>query len=506
MTARTLVGLVVHLILCLWSTRAAPAAAPEQAQVHVDWGKVIGKSKTTATLQVVTSPLLRRSSPLHDAAFRALKELECENVRFASWYPFPRLSVAALEPPRNGRTSWDFSEIDPIVTDFFEATGGRRPVLSLSTTPQWMFVTPEPVPYPTDPGQISYGYLQGTELRDPTMREVVDYYQRVARWYTQGGFSDEYGHWHASPHHFELDYWEVLNEVDIEHRLSAELYTSLYDAIVAALRPVLPKTQFVGISHSFPGASPGFFEYFLNPRNHRPDVPLHAISYHFYAVPAADETPEVWPFTLFEQADRFLTTVRFIDAIRQRLSPATATHINEIGTAMPEDMIQMSQLDYRGPAVPESYWSLSAALFAYLYGELSKLGVEVAGMSHLMGYRGFFPNCTMLEWRSGQPNVRYWTLKLLREHFGPGDCLVATSVSIPYVYAQGFVGTDGRRKLLLVNKRSRPFYVGLPKAVGGQVQAVSPPNGSQPRVSAQLLENGLKLPAFAVAVVSYPTP
>ena len=30
------------------------------------------------------------------------------------------------------------------------------------------------------------------------------------------------------------------------------------------------------------------------------------ISYHFYAVPAADETPEIQQHTSFDQADRFL--------------------------------------------------------------------------------------------------------------------------------------------------------------------------------------------------------
>ena len=64
-------------------------------------------------------PSLRRGSAIHDAAFRALRDLQADFVRFVPWLPYPRLAVAALEPPRDDRTSWDFSLIDPLVIDFY---------------------------------------------------------------------------------------------------------------------------------------------------------------------------------------------------------------------------------------------------------------------------------------------------------------------------------------------------------------------------------------------------
>ena len=76
--------------------------------------------------------------------------------------------------------------------------------------------------------------------------------------------------------------------------------------------------KFVGMALAIP-IEPHYFEYFLDHKNHKPGVPLDFISYHFYAVPSVDETPEVEQFTYFAQADGFLKTVRYIEAIRKRL-------------------------------------------------------------------------------------------------------------------------------------------------------------------------------------------
>jgi hypothetical protein len=47
----------------------------------------------------------------------------------------------------------------------------------------------------------------------------------------------------------------------------------------------------------------------------------------------------------------------------------------------------------------------------------------------------------MVDWNTGQPNARYWVLKLLRDNFGPGDKLVETSVGAPHIYATGLSNT-----------------------------------------------------------------
>ena len=186
-------------------------------KVEIDWQKVQSVSKTTPTLQVVVNPPLRRGSPIHDRAYSEVRQLGADYVRYVPWLPYPRLGVAELEPPANGKTSWDFSLIDPMTEDFLNATHGHSVILNFSTIPAWMFKTLKPVTYPNDPDQPVWNYTQGTELRDPSMKELGDYYARLVSWYVDGGFIDEYGKRHESGHHFEVPYWEVLNEVDFEH-------------------------------------------------------------------------------------------------------------------------------------------------------------------------------------------------------------------------------------------------------------------------------------------------
>ncbi|PYQ19568.1 MAG: hypothetical protein DMF79_12300, partial [Acidobacteria bacterium] len=77
-----------------------------------------------------------------------------------------------------------------------------------------------------------------------------------------------------------------------------------------------------------------------NPMNHKPGIPLEWISYHFYAVPSPDETPDNQEHTFFAQAEGFLSVVRYIESIRQRLSPSTKTTIDEIGAISAEDLTQ----------------------------------------------------------------------------------------------------------------------------------------------------------------------
>jgi hypothetical protein len=181
------------------------------------------------------------------------------------------------------------------------------------------------------------------------------------------------------------------------------------------------------MSLSGPMSQPEFFEYFLDSKNHKPGIPLDMISYHFYAVDRSGEGPAVQQYTFFEQADHFLDAVRYIQAIRQRLSPPTMTTVNELGTYLSHDLSQGEPGHVFKP-IPDSYWNLSGAVFAYVYGGLASLGVEVAGESALAQLPDFFPSVTMMDWTTGQPNARYWVLKLLRENLGalpylrPGFC------------------------------------------------------------------------------------
>jgi len=478
---------------------AVQSTAPEKIKVTVQWDKVITVSKTTPTLQVVVNPPLRRGTKIHDRVFQALHELGADYVRYVPWLPYPKLGVAELEPPQDGKTSWDFSLLDPMMEDLMNAQAGHSVIVNFSTIPQWMFKTDKPVAYPGDPNQVTWDYEQGTEFRDPSLKEVAEYYARLVSWYTQGGFTDEFGKRHDSGHHYRIDYWEVLNEVDSEHSMTPQTYTRVYDAIVEAIHRADPKITCVGMGLG--GEPREFIEYFLNHNNHKPGIPIAMISYHFYAVPSPDETPEIMEHTYWEQADRFLNLVSYIQGIRERLSPETRTDADELGSISADDLQQGAPGHVLKP-IPNSYWNLCGSMYAYLYVELAKRGVEVAGESQLVGYPTQFPSVSMVDWESGQPNARFWVLKMLRDNFGPGDKLVDTDSSLPYVYAQAFVTPEGKRKILLLNKRNRAFEIELPGAEGAQVQLVDQTTSFQPPASSTLTGNRITLGGFAVAAVT----
>jgi hypothetical protein len=490
-------------VLLLGFLRLGPVVAQDTPRrVSVDWKTVERISKTSTTLQVVVNPPLRQGTLIHDGAWDSLHSLKADYVRFVPWLPYPRLAVAELEPPSAGQASWDFSFIDPLVSDFFAATAGRPVMLNFSTIPQWMYRTDKAVTYPADPNEVTWTYEQGKDLRDATGKEVAEYYARLAGWYAQGGFTDENGAFHSSPHHYKIALWEVLNEPEYEHSFTPQSYTKLYDAVVGSVRKVLPDTQFVALALAEPSNHPDFFEYFLDHKSHQPGIPLDFISYHFYAVPTAGQTPEVHQYTFFDQADKFLTSVRFIEAIRQRLSPNTKTAINEVGCILPADAGQGPPAD-DSANIPDRYWNLCGAVYAYLFSELAKQGVDILSSSQLVGYPTQFPSVTMLDWTTGKPNARYRVLALLHDHFAPGDQLVKTSLASPDLVAQGFVAPDGTRKLLVVNKRDRSFSLQVPDATRGRESHVDLATGANAPASSTPASDTLLLGPFSVTVVTF---
>jgi hypothetical protein len=488
-------------ILLLTMARPLPAAesvvaTSGVAQVTIDWTKTIRVSRSRPTLQVVVNPPLRRGSMIHDPVFAALRDLGADNVRYVPWLPYPRLAVAELKPPTATATSWDFSLIDPMTLDFLGATRGHPTILNFSTIPAWLFKTPQPVTYPEDPDAPVWNYTQGTELRDPTLKELGDYYARLVSWYVRGGFTDELGMRHKSGHHYKIAWWEVLNETEAEHNTTPQQYTERYDAIVSAIHKVSPKTRFVGLAMAYANRF-NYYEYFLDSKNHRPGIPLDMISYHFYAEPGKGTNainPNTWHFC--EQADKFLDTVRQIESIRLRLSPSTQTAIDELGVIAPDE-------SWKGLPV---YWNAAGAMYAYLYAELSKLGIENIGASQLVGYPTQYPSVSIVDWETGRPNARFRVLELLKRNFGPGDKLVSTQVAGQDVAAQAYRTAAGR-KLLLVNKRGAAVRVDLPtEAAGGRMDVVDATTGENPVRSSRLSGTQVMLAPFAVAVVSTAAP
>lgn len=488
---------------------AGPAVADgtTPAAIAPDWGKIVGVSRANASIEVCVEPPLRRGHPIHDRLFGALRELGADYAHFQPWNVFPRLAVAELAPPSHGRTSWDFSLMDPIAEDFMHATAGHPVIFNIGTLPAWMFRSKTPVVVSDDPDEPhwSYSVFNERHLSDESISQAAAYQARLADWYVNGGFTDELGVRHDSGHHYDIAYWEVLNEPDFEGNLQPADYTRLYDAIVEAVRTVAPRMKFMGPVVGDPLSGAGFFLYFLDPGNHKPGIPIDMLSYHMFALAEPDETPDVMVYTVFQQADKFLTAARYIDALRRRFAPDAKTAVDNIATMLPDPLAPVL-----AHPIPRSYWNLSGAMYAYMYGNLALMGADMVGASELIDYPGMAAASTLVDWDTGVPNARYWVLKLLRDTLGPGDRIVAPiQYSVlqpdpaPQVYVQAFVTHSGQRRILLVNKRNSPVTLTVSGAAGGYEQHVDQMTEG-PAARAALARDTVRLSGLAVSVVTLP--
>jgi hypothetical protein len=510
--ARQLVIAQLALALC------ASFAAADGITIVIapKWDDVIATSNASTTIHMCVYPQLRRESPLHNKIFSAVRNLGADYPRYQAWYPYPRLSVAELRPPRDQKTYWDFTLMDPIIEDFMDATDGRPVVVNFATLPAWMF-TGTPLSPPDDPNKVDWDYGaesgpntgffvapggQKRQLTEETIKLIAEYQGRVAGWYIIGGFHDEYGVWHASGHKYKFAYWEVLNEPNYEHSISPQDYVRVYDAVVQEVRKVAPDMKFIGLAVA--GADLEYFEYFLNPANHKPGVSLDMISYHLYTRADLDETPDRQQYSIFRQVDHFLIAAQQINAIRDRLSPETRIAVNELGSLYPAFLAPKLVAP-----IPRAYWNLAGAMSAYAYGRLASAGVDIVGQAELIDYPGQTASTTLIDWDTGEPNARYWVVRLLRESFGPGDKLVSRPMANPafeidpayQLYYQGFITPQSQRRILLVNKRDHAVVVKIAGAAGASVRVVDDSTEAFPQAR-ELSDGSLKLEGFAVAVIT----
>ena len=125
------------------------------------------------------------------------------------------------------------------------------------------------------------------------------------------------------------------------------------------------------------------------------------------------------------------------------------------------------------------------------------MGIDVVGESQLVGYPLQFPSVSMIDCATGRPNARYWVLKLIHDHFAPGDKLVQTRMEGQDIDAQAFVTPKGHA-LLLINKRNARNTVHLREESKNARMSVV--DSSQIR-SLPFTGSTIQLAPFAVAVL-----
>lgn len=632
---------------------ARVAIPPAPAFVAVNWSSILRPLQTVAAHQTVVNPVTTRESPLHDAVFEKIALLRAPFQRYVPWLPYPRLSVAALEPPSTGSlcafvnsggkgnpwsatldcgaqgagsidgvvfaqygspsgfcnalranascardvsaavaaacvgrpsctlasndetfgaapcagsdlrlavevtcsnksvatfTSWDFAALDAGVLDFMAAAGGRSVVINFSTLPNWLFNSSDRTYVPDDPLAVVWTYSQGKALRDPTGRELGDFFGRLIAHYVAGGFEDEGGRF-VPGHRLTFDIVEILNEPDYERGIKPREYVALYDAIVAGVLRWAPAAsasmRFMGLAVNNLGRSLQWAEVFLNRSEHAPGIPVGGFSFHHYGASASRDGGVAGADyeAIFPSADTFVASVAALQAVRSASDfPDALMDADEVGVILPDD--NNSTHTAAAPGFPALYFNAAAASFAYIFGAAARLGLDVLGESQMVGYpllpfpRGpplndpawaaapQFPSVTLLSWGGafaspGDGTARFWALKLLVDSFratGPAgggrapadaDALVDTAVA-PLgagVFAQAFVERGGggpARKLLVVSKSSQAQTVWLAGAAGGQWIYVDSSTGFAPAVNATLAADSWSLAPFALGVLTLP--
>jgi hypothetical protein len=294
---------------------------------------------------------------------------------------------------------------------------------------------------------------------------------------------------------------------------------------VLAIRRFAPtgsaQMQFMGLA-LISDSDYNWATYFMNSSNHIPGVPLDWISFHFYAQPrdrSGGDTGAAYE-EMFDEADAkfFPNAAQFIQ-IRDSINPSVKLDANELGVILPDD--NNPKWTDSDPGFPLIYWNAAAALYAYEYGVLSVLGLDVVGMSQLVGYPSLnvtrsdtgdtvqlfpqYPSVAMLNWTTGAGTARYWTLKLLIDTLQPQvDVVVPSSTSAAGVYAQGYMDpTSNQQKVLLLNKKHTAQQVQLPKGMeGATTRCVDEATEFGPAREGTLPDSGvLTLAPFAVCMV-----
>ncbi len=120
-----------------------------------------------------------------------------------------------------------------------------------------------------------------------------------------------------------------------------------------------------------------------------------------------------------------------------------------------------------------------------------------------------FPSVALLNWTTGEGSAKYWTSKLLIETADIDNYQAVitqtTDVGGMNVFSQAFVGKNGRRWVLIINKRFANIDVSLAGCVGGRMQIINEASGFGPATEATLLFNTITLSPYAIAVVHMPT-
>jgi len=174
--------------------------------------------------------------------------------------------------------------------------------------------------------------------------------------------------------------------------------------------------------------------------------------------------------------------------------------------------------------IPPRYFVASGSMFAYfvLRQALDGGGIDWVGESQLAGSPPIpewgipdaqYPSVSMVNWTTGEPNARFWTLVLLRQHFAPNDQIslsnssdpsrIFTVVSKRATQSEAGDGADAwAYRRFLINLRNEPVCISFDHAEARIAFIIDEANGDKPaRCQVLASQGGLTLAPLAWAVI-----
>ena len=425
------------------------------------------------------------------------------------------------------------------------------------------------------------------ELVDATCESMARYVGRVVGWFTAGGFVDECGHNHSSGLHYNWWGMAFLNEgehhvgmggASPNERSQAVRYVSCYDAMEKEVRKYNQEIVLVG-PESLGGTSPNL-TFFMNASNHATKRAPAVASFHDGAIVEAGRGGTAGENS-FSQVEGSLRdpsgTTQLAEAMRRATGELELELTADEFIVMVKDWCDTTTVPKNISLPPKAKagtcdavgnwgdrpvsaggdpdlshaqgvranratwsWNVAASVFALLYGSLAELGdyKYIAVDQFVAGpWPDNNPECTCLDWNTGEPNSKYFATQLLAQTVGgkQNKTIVASTISWngtswarkgdarqpgsqwvnttrPLYALPWHEDSDGRKGVLLVNKKSVPMQVtingfdsswtALSVEVATEGDGAAEP-GYQPQVAKAVSAEGvISLGPFATAVLT----
>ena len=470
------------LLWCVWcGARVAWGAEEADGVVSVDF-----EAAATATVRAVPTftfapnPLLSSTGTatvpkaVRKELWKRFKALGAELVRYSPAFHLPRYGCAMADV---GADAWDVAHFRPMLDQFMAAQGNRSVVVALSTLPAQYFV-PRAAPVPASPDAACWDYASG-EVVVADLAAVAEYMAGVYDLVVRGAATDPSGTRVNGTAAYAVAYWEVHNEN--EHMLEQQVYQSLFAKLVAhahaasnasasAQEPAqaAQPPRFVALSGDSPAKVADLLAALA------PNV--SSIALHHRSRAASRTNVDSYE-TFFSEADVFVARVRADVVPALDLFPAyenVTILVDSVLTLLPGDDDDNNHNNNNNnnenngggsngfmdpepvPEPPELYWLASGAAFVCTYAQLAALGrVAAVGMGVYSAHPALpawavnhsaHPSTSMTNWTTGQPNARYWALKLLVDHVPAGTRLLARGAWAPVPRAECFCARSRSRE------------------------------------------------------------